>query len=43
VCQKRSSPHSNLFFLPDLPFRLIRTGSIFGVVQLGVYLNERRA
>jgi 2-polyprenyl-3-methyl-5-hydroxy-6-metoxy-1,4-benzoquinol methylase len=43
VCQARSSPHSNLFWLPDLPFRLVRSESLLGVVQLGVYLNERPA
>jgi len=40
VCQPRSSPHSNLFWLPELPFRLVRSETLFGVVQLGVYLNE---
>jgi 2-polyprenyl-3-methyl-5-hydroxy-6-metoxy-1,4-benzoquinol methylase len=40
VCQPRSSPHSNLFWLEQLPFRLVRRGSLLGVVQLGVYRNE---
>jgi 2-polyprenyl-3-methyl-5-hydroxy-6-metoxy-1,4-benzoquinol methylase len=40
VCQPRSSPHSNLFWLNELPFRLIRRSSLLGLVQLGVYLNE---
>jgi 2-polyprenyl-3-methyl-5-hydroxy-6-metoxy-1,4-benzoquinol methylase len=43
VCQPRSSPHSNLFWLENLPFRLVRRGSLLGVVQLGVYLNEEPA
>jgi len=42
VCQRRSSPHSNLFWLPDLPFRLVRSETLLGVVQLGVYLNQPR-
>lgn len=40
LCQPRSSPHSNLFWLEDLPFRLTRRATLFRVVQLGVYRNE---
>ncbi len=39
ACQPRSTPHSNLFWLKDLPFRLIREQRLAGVVQLGVYEN----
>jgi 2-polyprenyl-3-methyl-5-hydroxy-6-metoxy-1,4-benzoquinol methylase len=42
VCQERSSPHSNLFWLPELPFHLVRSETLLRVVQLGVYLNEPR-
>jgi 2-polyprenyl-3-methyl-5-hydroxy-6-metoxy-1,4-benzoquinol methylase len=37
ICQPRSTPHSNLFWLEDLPFHLIRGERLLGVVQLGVY------
>jgi 2-polyprenyl-3-methyl-5-hydroxy-6-metoxy-1,4-benzoquinol methylase len=40
ICQSRSSPHSNLFWLANLPFRLVRSELFFGVVQLGVYVNR---
>lgn len=42
ICQWRgdNSPHSNLFWLEELPFHLVRRAALFGVVQLGVYRNE---
>lgn len=43
VCQPRSTPHSNLFWLEELPFELVRRETLLGVVQLGVYRNVRSA
>ena len=40
LCQPRSTPHCNLFWLENLPFLLARKGSLLGLVQLGVYLNS---
>lgn len=42
ACQPRQTPHSNLFELEELPFRLERRETIFGLVQLGIYRNEPR-
>ncbi|MGH7896490.1 MAG: hypothetical protein ACREQQ_00940, partial [Candidatus Binatia bacterium] len=40
VCQPRTTPHSNLLWIDDLPWKLIRRRLLFGVVQLGVLVKE---
>jgi len=40
LCQPRSSPHSNLLWLEDLPFELVRKSSLLGLVQLGIFRNR---
>jgi 2-polyprenyl-3-methyl-5-hydroxy-6-metoxy-1,4-benzoquinol methylase len=40
ICQPRSTPHSNLLWLEDLPWKLVRRRLLWGVVQLGVLVKE---
>lgn len=42
IFQKRTSPHSNLFYLKDVPFKSIYKATLFGLVQFGIYKNQTR-
>lgn len=35
--QKRTSPHSNLFYLTSVPFKPVFTQALFGINQLGIF------
>lgn len=35
--QKRTSPHSNLFYLEDVPFKALVKKRLFGIIQFGIF------
>ena len=37
IFQKRTSPHSNLIYLEEIPLKLIKKKNLFGIVQCGVF------
>ncbi len=40
ISQKRTSPHSNLVYLEDIPMKLVEKKVLFGLCQCGVFKNE---
>ncbi|OIP58220.1 MAG: hypothetical protein COX79_00105 [Candidatus Levybacteria bacterium CG_4_10_14_0_2_um_filter_36_16] len=42
IFQKRTSPHSNLFYLKEVPFMPIHTKTLYSLVQFGVFKNQTK-
>lgn len=40
IFQKRTSPHSNLFYIEKIPMKLVDKKNLCGLVQCGVFINE---
>ena len=40
IAQKRTSPHTNLVYLEDIPMKLVDKKVLFGLCQCGVFKNE---
>src|SRR3990172_3605826 len=37
ILQKRTSPHSNLIYIKNIPLKLIKKKILFGIVQCGIF------
>ncbi|RMF94483.1 MAG: class I SAM-dependent methyltransferase [Candidatus Schekmanbacteria bacterium] len=42
ISQKRTSPHSNLLYLEDIPMKLVEKKVLFGLCQCGALRNEEK-